>query len=895
MVHLLVKKYNFVAFKLVIMSQCKILILLAAIIMQGLYVGAAQDKKVYITTRAASDVPVIDGFLDDDCWQNIEWEKGFIQQEPYEGKAPSQETGFKILYDNDNIYIAFRAFDTNPDSIDRRLSRKDESDGDLVAIQLDSYYDQRTAFTFMVNAAGVKTDGIFSNDGQNEDYTWDPIWWVKTSIDQEGWAAEMRIPLSQLRFDTDDQVWGLQVGRLLFRKQELSLWQFIPRDAPGWVHLFGELQGIIGIKPKRQVEIAPYVVAGTERFKKEEGNPFATGKLNRFNAGVDGKVGLTNNMIIDFTLNPDFGQVEADPSQVNLTAYEIFFEEKRPFFIEGKNILNSSLNFFDGGDLGGENLFYSRRIGRDPQYYPELQDNEYADMPTSTSILGAAKLTGKTKNGLSIGVLESVTAREKAEIDRGGERKFETVEPLTNYSITRIQKDFNKGNTIFGGVFTTTNRQSGDSTLDFLHSSAYTGGLDFTHHWKERTYSLMVKTYFSYVQGSEEALLRTQESSARYYQRPDNNYTKLDSGRTSLAGHGGTIALGKFANGHWSYAGFIFWKSPGFEINDIGFMSNADWIMQVLWAQYRIWEPFSIFREMRINLNQWTIYDFGGNLNIKGGNISFETQFKNYWQINASINPQLNARSNTTLRGGPAFIIPANINTNFAIESDERKKFTIELFASQSWGAENCYRSQDYGTHLSYRPVDALDIWLIPSINMTDRTLQYITTKDLDADEKRYIFGSLQQKTMEMSLRLNLSITPNFTLQYWGQPFISVGEYSEFKKITLPQAEQYNDRYQIYSGNEIAWDDVHAVYQVTEGPGLNYSFENPDFKVKEFKSNFVARWEYVPGSTIYLVWSQGRSRSVTDGEFDISKDMEDMFDIYPHDIFLVKLSYRFGL
>jgi hypothetical protein len=646
--------------------------------------------------------------------------------------------------------------------------------------------------------------------------------------------------------------------------------------------------------PQRQVEIAPYIVAGIERFKKEEGNPFATGKLNRFNAGVDGKIGLTNNMIIDFTLNPDFGQVEADPSQVNLSAFEIFFEEKRPFFIEGKNIFNSPLNFFDGDDLGAENLFYSRRIGRNPQYDPELQENEYADMPTSTSILGAAKLTGKTKNGLSYGVLESVTATEKAEIDQEGERRFETVEPLTNYSIARIQKDFNKGNTILGGVLTTTNRRIEDPALDFLHTSAYTGGLDFSHDWKERTYSFMVKTYFSNVTGSQEALIRTQESSARYFQRPDNDYTKLDSGRTSLSGHGGTVALGKFANGHWRYAGFVFWKSPGLELNDIGFMSNADWIMQVCWAQYTIWEPFSIFREVNINFNQWTIFDFGGNLNTKGGNINLNMQFKNYWHLSTGINPQLNGRSNTMLRGGPSILIPGNIQTWLEIESDERKKFNYELYTSQDWGGEKSSRNQTYGIDLSYRPIDALDVRLSPSLNLSDRNMQYITTISSEPDD-RYIFAALHQKTFRLSLRMNFNITPNFTLQYWGQPFISVGKYSDFKKITEPRAQQYTDRYYTFTGSEIVWDDLNDIYQVTDGPALSYSIDDPDFNIKEFKSNFVARWEYVPGSTLYIVWSQGRNRYDTNGEFDISRDMEDMFDIYPHDIFLIKLSYRFGL
>ncbi|MCK4465527.1 MAG: hypothetical protein KAU83_07435, partial [Bacteroidales bacterium] len=382
-------------------------------------------------------------------------------------------------------------------------------------------------------------------------------------------------------------------------------------DAPGWVHQFGELHGISGIKPKRQIEIAPYTVGNIERFEKEEGNPFATGKSSNLDIGVDGKIGITNNMILDFTVNPDFGQVEADPSQVNLTAYEIFFEEKRPFFIEGKNILSFPLMFGDG-DLASENMFYSRRIGRRPQSYPNTQDGEYADIPINTSILGAAKFTGKTKNGLSIGILESITAKEKAEIDNEGIKRFETVEPLTNYSVSRVQKDFNKGNTILGGMFTTTNRKIENPDLNFLHTSAYSGGLDFTHQWKDRTYSFSLKTYFSQVKGSEEALIRTQSSSVRYFQRPDNDYVKFDSSRTSLSGYGGVLSAGKFANGHWRYAGFLSWKSPGLELNDLGFMTNADEILQIFWVGYRIWEPFSIFRNLNVNLNQWNTFDFGG-------------------------------------------------------------------------------------------------------------------------------------------------------------------------------------------------------------------------------------------------------------------------------------------
>ncbi len=877
------------------MARAVIMISLLCLSLQGLCQSIIYDKKICNAYKLTSEAPVIDGNLNDTEWLYLAWINDFVQHQPYEGNDPSQETGFKILYDNDNIYVAIWSYDTYPDSIERRLTRKDEIEGDLVSIQLDTYFDHRTAFVFMVSASGVKADAIISNDGEIQDFTWDPIWYVKTSIDGDGWNAEMRIPLSQLRFDKENnQVWGLQVIRFLFRKEEISLWQPVPRDASGWVHQFGELNGISGISPKKQIEIAPYIVASTERFEKEEGNPFATGKLNRFNAGVDGKIGITNNLIIDFTLNPDFGQVEADPSQVNLTAYEVFFEEKRPFFIEGKNIFNSPLLFYSGDYVQPENLFYSRRIGRNPQSDPGLDEGEYSDIPSSTSILGAAKLTGKTKTGLSFGIIESVTAKEKAEIDNEGDRRYETVEPLTNYSIARIQQDFNEGNTLLGGVFTATNRQIEDSSVSFLHTSAYTGGLDFRHSWKERTYSIMTKTYFSQVYGSQEALIRTQESSARYFQRPDNDYAKLDSNRTSLSGFGGTFGIGKFANGHLRYSANISWKSPGLELNDIGFISTSDQINASVWIGYSLWEPFSIFREMDMGLSQWNVFDFGGNLNYKGVNLNFNTQFRNYWSLNTGTNISINGLSNNALRGGPSMHIPTNITSFLRIESDERKKLNYEISTYQSRAGENSSRDQDYGVELSYRPFDALSTSIDCNFSLGNRELQYVKTILLEP-ENQYVFGSINQNTLVFSLRINFSITPTLTLQYWGQPFISAGKYSEFKKITDPHAEKFTDRFHTFSPDEIAFDESTLMYNVTDEDGLSYSFYNPDFNFKEFKSNLVARWEFIPGSVIYIVWSQGRSGYHPTGIFDIRQDVSDMFDIHPDDIFLIKISYRFGL
>jgi len=566
-----------------------VLCLLFPLFVQGysFALGTKAEKKVFTASRVDARDLVVDGKLTDAMWLQGVWQGDFIQNEPYEGVDPSQETLCKILYDNDNIYIGIRALDTSPDSISHRRSRRDEIDGDFAGLLIDSYFDKRTAFAFLVNAAGVKMDGVFTSDGDSEDWTWDPIWWVASEVNDEGWSAEMKIPLSQIRFNKDaNQVWGLQIARMLFRKEELSFWQHIPRDASGMIHNFGELHGISNIQPKRQVEIAPYAIGSLESFEKVEGNPFETGSRSDFSAGVDGKVGVTNNLTLDFTVNPDFGQIEADPSEVNLTAYETFFEEKRPFFIEGRSIMSLPLMFGDG-DLAAENLFYTRRIGRRPQYYPDVDDNFNVNFPANTS------------KGWSIGILESITAEEKAEIDREGDLDLETVEPLTNYIVGSVQKDFREGQTVIGGMFTSTNRKIENQDLEFLHSDAYTGGLNFSHDIKERKYNLSFKSYFSHVRGSEEAIVRTQRSSARYFQRPDAEY--MDSSRTSLSGSGGVLSFNKIGEGHLRFGMFFSWKSPGLEVNDLGYLQSTDQYLQVVWIGYRIWEPFSIFRTFNIS------------------------------------------------------------------------------------------------------------------------------------------------------------------------------------------------------------------------------------------------------------------------------------------------------
>ena len=845
-------------------------------------------KKTY-TTAEVQQAPEIDGWLNDEAWEAVPWEGGFQMHEPYDDRTPTQETRFKVIFDRDHIYVGIRAFDTAPDSIISRLTRRDEIDGDMVAFLFDSYHDLQTAFVFLVSVAGSKADFYMSDDGGSEDETWDAIWWASTRIDDQGWTAEIKVPFTQLRIEkSSGGVWGCQVAREIYRSSETDFWQPISREAPGFIHLMGQIDGLENIDPKKQAEIAPYLVTGSEWFEKEPENPYREDGYKRIlNGGIDAKIGITNNFTLDLTVNPDFGQVEADPSEVNLTAFETFYEEKRPFFIEGKNIFDYSL-----GMGGRNNLFYSRRIGRRPQNYPDLEDGEYADLPQATKILGAAKITGKTKDGLSVGIMESLTANETAVIKNGDERT-ETVEPLTNYLAGRVSKEFNKGNTIVGGMLTSTRRFIEDESLEFLHTSALTGGIDFQQYFSDRSYNISFSLYGSRVKGAEEALTRTQRSPVHFFQRPDASYLTLDSSRTSLSGYGANLSFSK-QSGRFNIGGFINMNSPGLELNDLGFLNMTDEILQVIWAGYSFNDPFGIFRRVRLNTHQYNVFDFGGTRQISGINFMGYAQFVNLWDGSFHWDIDTDMISNTMLRGGPSICIPGGNSGSLSVGTNSRKKLSFEIDGFYHLGREESSSRYGLDFEITYKPISNLSLSLEPEFSYRKSQLQYVSTEQAE-EVDRYIFGSIDQNTLSMSLRLDLVLTPVLTIQYWGQPFIASGEYSDFKYITEPHAEQFTDRFHTYESDEIVYREDDNEYNITEtGSGLNYQIGNPDFNVKEFLSNLVFRWEYRPGSFLYLVWSQTRSGYDPYGYFHFGDDFMDMWDEHPTNVLLLKLSYRIG-
>lgn len=875
------------------MKQLILLALLTLLMIHSMAQG--ENKKRYFANKITSTI-TIDGNLEEEAWRSGTWEGNFIQLEPFENGVPSQKTEFRLLFDDVNIYVGIKAYDTAPDSIVQRLSRRDRTDGDYVGVFFDSYHDLRTAFSFFVTASGVKFDKTTTNNGDVEDATWDPIWYVKTGKYAWGWAAEMRIPLTQLRFKKNSaEVWGFEVLRQIFRKNETDLWQPIPRNSPGFVHLFGELAGLVDIKPRKQFDLTPYVVSSVNTYQEEEDNPFLDGKDGRLNGGLDGKIGITNNLTLDFTLNPDFGQVEADPSEVNLTAFETFFTEKRPFFIEGNNITRFQLGFGDG-DLSLEQLFYSRRIGRRPHVDPDLRDNEYIKTPEFTSIIGAAKLTGKSSSGWSVGIIESVGAEEKARISYQGTQRKMVVEPMTNYFVGRLQKDINSGNTIIGAMVTSTDRSLENTPLeDLLHKNGRSAGIDFKQYFSDKNWLFQINAAFSKVNGSKAAIAETQQTSTHYYQRPNNSYIEFEPERTSLSGSGGNLQINKIG-GRFNLMLAGMWKSPGLELNDIGFLRSADELYEVFWCGYRFTKPQGIMRNANLNFNQWYVMDFGGNKIGNGGNVNGHIQFTNQWSAHAGGNLNGTALSNTQLRGGPSMKMPQRQNIWYYFTTDGRKKLSFEYSGEHSWTNNNAGNANYYSTEINYRPLNTLQLSLVPSFSTKRNDLQYVD-KFYSGGNDRYMLATINQKVVSFSLRININLTPDFSIQYWGQPFLASGKYRNFKTVTDSKATIYNDRFQLLNARQLILNtnDTYSVDENLDG-NTDYTFDNPNFNFNEFLSNLVLRWEYVPGSTIYLVWSQNRDYEGASGDFDFSHNFSKLYNYEKaNNIFLIKLSYRFAL
>lgn len=848
----------------------------------------ARGGRIAQAVRIQGTPPVIDGDVSDAAWQAAPPLDGFIQYEPLEGAAPSQRTELRILFSDDALYVGAWLYDTAPDSVVAQLTRRDQSShSDRILISIDSYFDRRTAFDFALNPAGVKLD-LYRYDDTSEDTGWDAVWDGAARRTEWGWSAEFRIPLSQLRFagDGEAMTWGFNAMRTLARKNERSVWAPLSRQEQGVVSRFGELHGLEGLSAPRRLELMPYTVARASRIGGDPANPFWSKGQTDLQVGGDLRFGVTGNMTLNLTVNPDFGQVEADPSQVNLTAFETFLPERRPFFVEGANIFNVRLAQGDG-DGSSESLFYSRRIGRAPQGGVDTQGG-WSDQAAQTRILAAWKLSGKTEGGRSIGLLHAVTAREEADIFTGdGERLRSTVEPFTNYGVVRLQQDFREGRSAVGLVGTTTSREGESANELGLRTGAYTFGVDGRHRWGNDRYQASGSFLLSHIRGSEETILAAQNAPARYFQRPDATHTTLDPSRTSLSGWTALWEVGKFG-GAWRFATGGRARSPGFETNDLGFMQETDFVSPFIWMGYRRTTPGQYMQNWGLNLNGWTGVTFGGERTNLGGNVNGHFTLLNYWNGHAGINRDAGGDSPGLLRGGPLFRREGGWNGWSGIGSDSRKQVQVNLNHNWSVRPESDSWSHNTSMNLRWRPSGRASVSVGPFVNIREDDRQWVTRVTVN-DEPHYLFGRLDQTTTGLTARLDMAFTPDLTLQVYAQPFLSSGRYREFRRVDQPLASRYQDRFQVLDATPIQggarWEaDVN-------GDGTPESWRNPDFSTRQFRSNAVLRWEYRPGSTLFLVWAQTRDHLTGDGDFHLGDGVDALFGRRPDNVFMVKASY----
>jgi hypothetical protein len=803
----------------------------------------------------------IDGELNDEVWARAPLTNGFVQRTPSEGAAASHDTEVRVAYDTTALYIAVNALDAEPSKIVGILTRRDDSSpSDWVSIHLDSFYDRRSAYEFGVNAVGVKYDRYWFNDGNN-DRGWDAVWDVAVTRHAGGWRAEFRIPFSQLRFSASaNAVFGFAAARTIARLNETSTWPLLPRSASGYVSSFGDLTGLNLTQGQKKFEVMPYALTQMTTAPLASGDPLRRSPDPGATLGLDVKYAVAPGLTLTGTVNPDFGQVEADPAVVNLSGFETFFAERRPFFVEGSGTFRFDLDCNDDSCTG---LFYSRRVGRTPQRSVGAPEGGYADQPSNTTILGAGKLTGRVGK-FSIGALTAVTGREYARVASGpGLAVTETpVEPLTNYSVVRVNREFDNRSRF--GVMATTTRRSLASELQFLPETAITGGVDGDWRIGSR-FSLNGFWAGSSVRGTADAIARLQRSTVHSFQRPDADHLEYDPTRTSMTGHAGQLSFNKIAGKTSRFNVYATYKSPGFDINDLGFHQRADEVGQGAWFQIRDNTPGRFVRDFSINFNQWAGWNFAGDRRFWGGNINAHWFFTNNWSFGTGLNYNGQGLADRLTRGGPSGYTNAAISQWGFMQSDDRKRVFGSMNFSWMKDGHGAWQ-RDLSPQITFRPSSALLVSGGIGFSRNNAQSQWVTNL-VSTDGPRYIFGKLKQTTVRLTARVNYTITPRLSLQVYAQPFVSAGDYSGFKELADGRSRSYEGRYRpfAYTGN-------------------------PDFNIRSFRTTNVLRWEYRPGSAIFVVWQQGRDHFAPVGDFQFGQNFGDLFEAPSTNTFLVKFS-----
>ena len=863
-------------------------------------------KRVYHVTRVTDGSrPVIDGKLDDDFWtQHGEWTERFNQVTPYERVLSASPTKAKVLYDNKYIYVGVYCKDAVPEKMNRFVGNRDENGvGDLISVAFDTYHDFRAAPEFNINIGGNKTDLIVT-DKLSVNLNWNAVWEGRTHVNMadSSWTAELKIPFNQLRYNqkSESDIWGLHIRRIIRRNSEVQNWSLIPLKNNGHVFSFGEMHGMTDLPKARGIEFLPYMMGKYKRELAIPGSPYQKGYLWGGNAGLDVKVGLSD-YTLDLTVNPDFGQVDVDPSVMNLTSYETFYDEKRPFFLEGKHITD----FLMGSDM----MFHTRRIGAVPSLSPEGVDNikKFAETVSNVPIIGAMKLTGTNSHGVTLGVVQSVTARTSVNVMQPGNPLSsdsrsaspsydkDVLEPLTNYTVARIQKNW-EGNTLLGGIFTSVNRALNEPRLkDNLVQNAYTAGVDFTQFFNNRLYYVEMKGMFSSLNGSTSTITRLQRNAVHYYQRTSSkDYLGVDVNRTSLNGTGGYVKAGRKGNAKWSFTETFNWLSPGFDLNDVGYLKQADLMSNETTVEFRQTNPWRLFRSNTLNLSQLNQWNYGGKFLGNSLALGWRTMFFNRYEANITQTIGTNKVDTRRLRGGPDMYFGEWYSPVVTLNTDKAKRIVFTMQYSGDHNLSGDYNLNSFSPSLSLRMGN--HVYLTGKFTYAHNSdkLQYVATVPLTSQvDPAYIVGNMEQQTYGLTINLKVNITPDISLQWYGSPFTSTAKYSTFKKATNPASHTRDDRFHTFSSSEINLSESGR-YTVQQDAD-DFTFPNPNFNFNEFKSNFVARWEYLPGSTLYVVWGHTMSSRIGNYLPGWGDNLDRMFGLPATNVFMVKLNYWFNL
>jgi hypothetical protein len=881
--------------------------------------GAHQSAPVPAAGAVLRSSPVtIDGRLDEDAWRQGTPITELRQQRPTEGGTATLATEVRILYDDDAIYVGARMSEPmGAAGIRAPLARRDQllaSNGnngafnslttDKLAIVLDPYHNHLDEIWFEINPAGVRGDQF------NGDPSWDPVWEGTARTDATGWTAEMRIPYSQLRFARDTaQTWGLQVWRIVDRLNEQDMWSFRRRDESGGPGYFGHLQGLVIKHQPRQAELMPYVVTRSQFKYASPTDPYNDKSDMRVNAGADVKYNLTSNLTLDATINPDFGQVEVDPATLNLSAYETFYDEKRPFFVANRNAFSfGGTSCMFCSNFSGLGVLYSRRIGRPPQLNGWVGNRaEYVDSPDDATILGAAKITGRTSSGYTVGLLNAVTGRETARYLTAPDQPeiTQTVEPLTNYFMGRVRKELRQGATTVGEVATNTVRRLADSVLvSQLRSSASAAGLDWSHAWHNRTYRWRGSVVASDVRGSPSAIALTQRSSTHYFQRPDREVTsdglfstRYDTTATSLRGYGLYSRLAK-ENGSWLWEAQQNWRSPGFEVNDLAFLDRTDyrWMSFNLARQWT--KPTTRYRSMFLLAGAQQEFNFDGLRTDFQRQAFYSLEFPNYWNLRSFVIRQGTNDNDRLTRGGPLVRLKGYNFGHLQVSTDPRQVAVFDVTLRGSRGFDST-SSWTFRPGVAFKPASNIFVQLSPSYDWSQSKQQYVRRQaDPTAtafDGQRYVFGFVTTTTASLETRVNWTMRPTMTLQLYAQPFFASGKYSAFSEFLAPRTEVQREY-----GKDVGTlvrDPATSQYTVDpdgSGPAAAFSFDDPNFTSRSLRGTAVLRWEYRPGSTMFFVWTQQRSGSDAFGDFDFRRDTRSLLGDRPDNVFLVKATYWIG-